>query len=299
MELHKSLQYVIQTDGAEILNQSRLINILDDLHAYQDIPAAKYILRSIVTDGYMTQFLSIGNWNNQTEALVHKFSKSTGFVLEVVNVIFQSIAYGLNWIEKISNIPLKQENDASIKGPSQSSAKEAPKHICFKGIPITGSKEEFLKSIEKIGMFRSTKNWDNFALFFGSFAEIDDCEFRVEFSPFNGQAYEVQVWMPTQDSWVECKSRYLDFKTRLISKYGEPDSCFEFFEFPYGDAEGKGNELSLLRNDKIIYKSLFRIDNGAIELKIHHYGDVHITYEDKVNADYHYAKADEVLNSDL
>lgn len=299
MELHKALRNIVQTDGQDILKEIRLVNILDDINAYQAIPVAKYILKAIITDGYMDKFLLVGNWNNQTEALVHKFSISTGFMPDAVSTIFRSIAYSLTWIEHVDYTTLKPKECKIIGANSQYSNENTLNHICFKGIPITGTKEEFLKAIEKIGLSRSTKNWDNFALFFGSFAEIDNCDFRVEFSPFNGQAYEVQVLMPSQDSWIECKSRYLDFKARLISKYGEPDSCFEFFEYPYSDAEGKGNELELLQNDKITYKSLFRIDAGAIELKIHHYGDVHITYEDKVNADYHYERANEVLNSDL
>lgn len=296
MELHNALRYVIQTEGMDIIKDVRLVNILDDFNAYQDIPASKYILKTIISEGYMDKFLSLGKWDSHARVLVHKFSRSKGFMHETVSVIFSCIAYGLKWIEDVVNIlPEIKENESNIQDKNDDSLK----HICFKGIPITGTKEDFLKEVEKRGMSRSTKNWDNFAIFFGSYAEIDDCHFRVEFSPFNGQAYEVQVWMPSQDSWNECKSRYLDFKTRLISKYGEPDSCFEFFEYPYTDADGMGNELELLQKDKIIYQSIFRIESGAIELKIHIYGDVHITYEDKINADYHYERAKEVLNSDL
>lgn len=299
MELHKALKYIIQTEGTQILRQSRLVNMLADLNAYQEISSAKYILKAIISDGYMEKFLLIGNWDNQAENLVQKFSKSTGFMQEVVSTIFRSIAYSLTWIEDIGIASYKLKECKTIDVDSLETPEDTFKHICFKGIPVTGTKEQFLKAIDKIGLSCSTKNWDNFALFFGSFAEIDNCDFRVEFSPFNGQAYEVQIWMPSQDSWNECKTRYLDFKARFISKYGEPDSCFEFFEYPFTDAEGKGNELELLRNDKIIYKSLFRIDSGAIELKIHHYGDVHITYEDKINADNHYAKRDAAMLADL
>lgn len=247
----------------------------------------------------MDKYLLIGRLDNQTEMLSQKFSNKTGFNNEIIILIFSYIAYGLGWIEEVANLSTRLKEHEKIEIVPQYQVDADSKHIRFKGIPVKGTKEEFLTAIESIGMTRSTKNWDNFALFFGTFAEIDNCDFRVEFSPFNGQAYEVQVWMPSQDSWAECKLRYLDLKTRLISKYGKPDSCFEFFEYPYCDEEGKGNELELLRNDKIIYQTLFRIETGAIELKIHNYGDVHLTYEDKVNADYHYERAKEVLNSDL
>lgn len=253
MELHKALRHVIKAEGQDIIKELRLVNILDDFNAYTDLPAAKYILRAIISDGYMDKYLSIGRLNNQMEMLSQKISNNTGFNHETVILIFTYIAYGLGWIEEVTNPSTRLKEHDKIEVAPQHQANVDSQHISFKGIPVNSTKEEFLTAIEGIGMTRSTKNWDNFALFFGPFAEIDDCVFRVEFSPFNGQVYEVQVWMPSQDSWVECKSRYLDFKTRLISKYGTPDSCVEFFEFPYCDAEGKGDELELLRNDKIIY----------------------------------------------
>ncbi len=226
MELHNALRQIIPTEGQDIIKEIRTVNILDDLNAYQDLPAAKYILRAIITDGYMDKFLIIGKWDNQTEMLSQKFSNNTGFNQENVSFIFSNIAYGLGWIEEftIPSTRLKEREKIEVSQQHQDDVNS--KHICFKGIPITGTKEEFLKAIEKKGMSRSTKNWDNFALFFGSFAEIEECVFRVEFSQFNGQAYEVKVWMPSQDSWNECKSRYLDFKHRFISKYGKPSTNF-------------------------------------------------------------------------
>lgn len=299
MPLHNILHSILQKQGTQILKEVRLVNILDDQKVFHGNQSLKYIFKAILSDGYVDKLLSIGCWNNQAEILAQRFSKSTGFAQESVLYILQSIAYSLNWIERISDLTIGTNGCSDNNCDTLIANNVSIQHAIFKGIPITGTKEEFLKAIEGIGLSRSTKNWDNFALFFGSFAEIENCDFRVEFSPFNGQAYEVQIWMPTQDSWNECKSRYFDFKARLISKYGEPESCFEFFEYPYTDAEGNGNELELLRNDKVIFKTLFRTATGAIEIKIHYYGDVHITYEDKINADYHYTKANEVLNSDL
>lgn len=98
MELHKALRNIIQTDGPEILKEVRLVNILDDFNAYQDIPASKYILRSIIAEGYTSKLLALGKWDNNAVMLSQKFSSMTGFIPESVFVIFQSIAYGLGWI---------------------------------------------------------------------------------------------------------------------------------------------------------------------------------------------------------
>ena len=101
MELYKALRKIIQTEGQDILNEPRLVNILDDFNAYQDIPGSKYIVRAINTDGYTAKLLSIGKWNADAEQLANKFAMITGFVPESVSVICHSIAYGLGWINAI------------------------------------------------------------------------------------------------------------------------------------------------------------------------------------------------------
>ena len=98
MELHKALRNIINTEGQEILNDLRLVNILDDFNAYQDIPASKYILRAIIADGYTGKLLMIGKWDNKAQSLINKFCASTGFNEVSVWNIFQSIAFGLDWI---------------------------------------------------------------------------------------------------------------------------------------------------------------------------------------------------------
>lgn len=104
MELHKALQYIIQTEGRDIIKEIRLVNILDDFNAYQDIPASKYILRAIIAEEYTNKLLALGKWDNRAEILSQKFSAMTGFIPESVSAIFQSIAYGLGWINTYSPI---------------------------------------------------------------------------------------------------------------------------------------------------------------------------------------------------
>lgn len=103
MELHKALQHIIQTEGQNILKETRLVNILDDFNAYQDIPASKYILRAIIAEGYTNKLLALGKWDNRAEILSQKFSAMTGFIPESVSVIFQSIAFGLGWVNSINH----------------------------------------------------------------------------------------------------------------------------------------------------------------------------------------------------
>ena len=121
MEFHKALRNIIKTDGPEILRDIRLVNILDDFNAYNDIPASKYILRAIISDGYADNLLPLGKWGNQAQAIINKFCVTTGFKEEAVWNIFQSIAFGLEWI--------------SIYNPIQSQTRKKTNYVAPKVIP--------------------------------------------------------------------------------------------------------------------------------------------------------------------
>lgn len=124
MPLHQTLRNVILTEGQDIVKELRLVNILDDFHAYESIPASKYILRAIIADGYSAKILSLGQWNTNAQQLVEKFTQTTGFIKESVTGIFQSIAFGLGWIkdcnlEQISDLDSQSSyRDTSINPKS-------------------------------------------------------------------------------------------------------------------------------------------------------------------------------------
>ncbi|MBR4147968.1 MAG: hypothetical protein IKU00_08830 [Bacteroidales bacterium] len=102
MELHKAIKSIIETDGIEIIKDVRLVNILSDFQAFDTIPASKYILRAIIADGYTQKMLAIGSWNTQSENLCNQFVAVTGFQYDFTFMVFQSLAYGLGWINQLT-----------------------------------------------------------------------------------------------------------------------------------------------------------------------------------------------------
>lgn len=123
MELHKALRNIIQTDGADIVKNDRLVNILDDFNAYQDIPASKYILRAIISDDYASKLLTIGKWSSDAEQLANKFASITGFVPDSVFKIFLSLAYGLGWTDEKTI----RSHNKSATNPNKASTGHQPK----------------------------------------------------------------------------------------------------------------------------------------------------------------------------
>lgn len=125
MELHQALRHIIQTEGVDILTELRLINILVDLNAFGSIQGSKYIMRAIIADGFSSQFKSIGAMNMQANNLVTRFLSLTGFDGESTTKIFQSMAFGLGWINAMPNgnpsKPQKPSSPPTSNRPSTSS----------------------------------------------------------------------------------------------------------------------------------------------------------------------------------
>lgn len=124
MELHQALKHIIRSEGQDIVTDLRLINILNDLNAYQDIQGSKYILRAIIDDGFASRFYQTGSLNNQANDLIRRFTTTTGFNEESVLKIFHSLAFGLGWIHQMPVIPVPSPspNPKPTPQPQPSSA---------------------------------------------------------------------------------------------------------------------------------------------------------------------------------
>lgn len=108
----------------------RLINILNDLNAYDDIQGSKYILRAIIDDGVASSFKQQGGLTAQAKDITTRFFTTTGFNEEAVLRIFDSIAFGLGWI---SSMPSRspQPNNPYPNAPKPST-KPQPAPIATK-----------------------------------------------------------------------------------------------------------------------------------------------------------------------
>lgn len=110
MELHLALRNIVKTDGPSIITEGRLVNILCDFQAFDAIPASKYVMRAIIDDGYSKKLLQCAKWDMAAQQLSGQFAMTTGFQQDIVWTIFQSLAYGLGWINKIDKLQSPQQS---------------------------------------------------------------------------------------------------------------------------------------------------------------------------------------------
>lgn len=97
MELHLALKNIVNLSGTSILKEQRLVNILADFNAYEDVPSAKFIIKTIIDEGYMEKLLANGKWDLNCDKLVDQFAVATGIVKDNVNYVFESLGFSLGW----------------------------------------------------------------------------------------------------------------------------------------------------------------------------------------------------------
>lgn len=157
---------------------------------------------------------------------------------------------------------------------------ETLKHIQFKGTPIDGNIQSFIKKLENMG-YTTSEVKGNIATLKGDFAGFKDCELLVVGSRNSNIVWKVKVYLPKRTTWSSLKREYSELKDQYVSKYDKGKS-YEFFSSPY--KEGDDYEMQALRLEKCTFATYFNVEGGSIELEISKYGQIGISYEDEINS---------------
>lgn len=93
MTLNNAIQKIINDFGVEILKENRIINLLSDYQAFDDMPYAKNILKQIYADNYGANILNAYQTHDITQinALLSHISTNLGFDESKLSSIFSSI----------------------------------------------------------------------------------------------------------------------------------------------------------------------------------------------------------------
>lgn len=177
MSIQDAVKKVIDDNGIEVVNNDNFINMLSDYGAFDTIPLLKYILNSVIKDGYLKQMLAIGVWNEQSENLCNRFVAKTGFQPDYVSLVFQSIAFGLGWIREI------QMSEDAVSGEIKQQTilpnKEEP-------VVLVTDKEKADFLLSKTEFVNDMKAETGLELTNLSFDICDNCSFYINFE-INGK----------------------------------------------------------------------------------------------------------------
>lgn len=127
--LPEAIKEVVDQFGKDIVKDSRLVNILNDIITYSEAPACKAILKEITKSDYCNKLLAIdpqqADWQLIINGLVAEVSTKQGYRADIVDYIFSSIIYALGHITKcpvyvqedpIDNIDKVRNSLSDLKG---------------------------------------------------------------------------------------------------------------------------------------------------------------------------------------
>lgn len=183
----------------------------------------------------------------------------------------------------------KQRAEENVKADSiDDLAIKNSTHLKFKGVPIDGTKKEFVKRMTRKGMRYCGMQGDIVKLQ-SDFSGFKDCIIYVTTLDNKDLVSSIYVSFPKQDSWKGLYDDYKFLKDNLTKKYGKPASCVENFEYTYFPPKDDYDKMHAVGMNRCNYKTVFSTEKGDIILSIindeyPYEKHVGLVYKDKENS---------------
>ena len=305
MELFNALRKIIELKTDVILKDEKLINILSDFKAFDDFPSSKYLMKYMIKEGLMSNFLFEYDSQKDIELLllshINLLSGTYGYKEDLSDYVIRSIAYGVGWTDVLPTIKHCTSPTKEVDGTTSNNIEtiiDDGKHLLFKQFPISGDVNSFIQNLMSVGYtLKEPYNFTyNAASLNGSFAGNHDCSIIVLGTPKTHITYCVMIFLKEHHIWYSIKSEYMKIKDQLTKKYGTPQS-YEYFSDPY--YEGDGSELTALFSEHCTYLSIFEVTNGKITVSMTSDAKVLISYQDTINYEIKDFENNSIADDDL
>lgn len=93
MRLQEALNKSVEEFGVEVLNEPRLINVINDFHGFEDMPSARIILQFIQDKCFINNIIDAEacELNSKIENIAYKLNRNYGFEKEISKIICSAI----------------------------------------------------------------------------------------------------------------------------------------------------------------------------------------------------------------
>lgn len=139
-------------------------------------------------------------------------------------------------------------------------------HLKFKGIEINGTIDNYVDKMKSAGFeFFGIKN--GVAILKGEFAGYKNCDIIVSTLKSIDKVKSIRVEFPDRMDWTSLEGDYINLKSMLTEKYGEPSETIEDFQ-GYLQRELDSDKLFKVKCDEYTWLTVFTTENGDIQLSI-------------------------------
>lgn len=146
-KLHEAIRDIITQQGKSVIKDVRLVNILSDTVSFDDLPAAKAILRDILRSGYGGKLFELGDngngWRLKVKSFTTELANDHGYRTDIVEYLFNCIAYGMGWIDRVDDYA-PNASEETIHADFK-----APKETLDLNAELKKAKEQYLHALEE------------------------------------------------------------------------------------------------------------------------------------------------------
>lgn len=164
---------------------------------------------------------------------------------------------------------------------------QTSEHLTFRGVPITGTLNEYVSKMKKNGFTLIGKE-DGTAILQGDFAAYKDCIIGVPTLSQKDLVSKITVIFPERRTWASLSANYYNLKELLTEKYGEPSEVVEKFDTRI-EPKDDNSKMHEVRMNRSKYHTTFELENGSIRLSIENDRFmtcfVMLSYFDKINSE--------------
>lgn len=146
--LHIAIREATTRFGKEVVLNDKFINILLDFDAFKELPATKNILKEMFAEGYCLKVCELGkkkrsffsfsssntfekpegdSWKIKVASFEESLYKQKGFQRDYINYVFDSLLYGLQWVDSEPTIPNTANISSNQQSNTQNTVKPVPK----------------------------------------------------------------------------------------------------------------------------------------------------------------------------
>lgn len=156
------------------LTKKCLFNLLLDYNAFNGNPALKFIVKTLIEEGYWDKLAKAWNEGSyeQVKMIEHNIKNDLGFREEAISMISNAIRNAEDWDENLNPAPFKS--------------------IIFEGLPLTGTTDSFRDGLLQQGYGLSDDGYN----LIGTFRGIADCIISPVQSNAECPLYKVTISFP-------------------------------------------------------------------------------------------------------
>ena len=102
MTFHEILKTIVGQYGPEILKERRVVNILKDYNAFEDMPVYRGPLTALINDGHVAELIDTGAWTPKALTIGARIQKHWAIPAPIADAVVQSVAFALGYIPAVA-----------------------------------------------------------------------------------------------------------------------------------------------------------------------------------------------------